>query len=222
MADRTSPRITMNALAEYLTASASRRRTIVSDQKSPKAFRVAYYGDAEDAIVGAIAGSGDLDQLNRGRAKVLALPTAKPWDVSRRDTQLEAIEAARAFLQHQNAAPLRGLSLARRRTSPLLVGTVSVSVRPELLVESSPGVIVGAIKLYFSKTLPLSDERARYAGAILQMAVENLKASQAVDFRRCLVLDVFAGRLSQAPRTYRRRRQDVDAACAEIAALWLA
>jgi hypothetical protein len=217
MADRTSPRVTMNALAEYLTAPASRRRTIVAEQKSPKTFRVVYYAEAEDAITGTIAGGEGLDP---GRSKVLALPTSKQWDVSRRDAQLEAIEAAREFLQQGEAASLRGLSFVRRRTHPLLVRTVAVSVRPELLVESSPGIVVGALKLYFSKTSPLVDDRARYAGAILQMAVETLRASQAVDYRQCFVLDVFARRLHQAPRTYRRRRQDIDAACAEIAALW--
>jgi hypothetical protein len=220
MPDRDSPRITLNALAEYLTAPAGRRRTIVSEQKSPKTFRVAYYAEAEDAIIGAIAGHADLEHLDRGRAKVRALPTGKAWDVSRRDTQLEAIESARAFLQGQDAALLQDLMLTKRRATPLLVGPVSVSVRPEMFVEAPAGTTVGALKLYFSKTSPLSDERARYAGVILQMAVERLRGEQSIDYRKCLILDVFAKRLHQAPRTYQRRRQDVDAACAEIAAIW--
>ncbi|ODS53415.1 MAG: hypothetical protein ABS36_12240 [Acidobacteria bacterium SCN 69-37] len=83
-------------------------------------------------------------------------------------------------------------------------------------------MIVGAVKLFFSKTAALNDERSRYAGAILQMAVEGLKGAQGVGHRLCLVLDVFAGRLHQAPRTSRRRRQDVEAACSEIETMWSA
>jgi hypothetical protein len=219
MPERTSPRIALNALAEYLTSSAGRRRSILAEQRNPKAFRVAYYAEAEDAIVAAIAGQGDMSHLDRGRAKVQALPTSKAWDVSRRDTQLEAIAAARAFLGTDDSATLRALAFSHRRSNPLLVGTVSVSVRPELLVESPDGKIVGAVKLYFSKSSPLSEERARYSGAILQMSVEAVRNSE-TDYRMCLVLDVFARKLHPAPRTSQRRRQDIDAACAEIAAIW--
>lgn len=212
----------MNALAEYLTASAGRRRAIITEQRSPKTFRVAYYADAEDAIVGAIAGQLSQAPLDAGRAKILVAPVSKQWDMARRDTQLDAIEAVRTFLQSAAADSLRDLALARRRTSPLLVGGVAVSVRPDLLVEATPGEVVGAVKLFFSKTAVLNDERSRYAGAILQMAVESLKGAQGVDHRRCLVLDVFAGRIHQAPRTSRRRRQDVEAACSEIETMWSA
>lgn len=220
MADRSAPRVTMNALAEYLTASAGRRRGIIAEQKSPKTFRVAYYADAEDAITGAISAQLSPAPLDAGRTKILSAPVTKPWDMARRDTQLEAIEAARAFLQSPSAAVLRDLTFARRRTSALLIGGVAVSVRPELLVEEEPHVVVGAVKLFFSKTAPLSDERSRYAGTILQMAVEGLRGAHSVDHRRCLVFDVFAQRLHQAPRASRRRRQDVEAACAEIEAVW--
>lgn len=222
MADRATPRVTMNALAEYLTASAGRRRAIITEQRSPKTFRVAYYADAEDAIVATIADQLSETPLEAGRARILAAAVSKPWDMARRDTQLEAIEAARAFLQTAGADSLRNLALARRRTSPLLVGGVAVSVRPDLLVEATPGVVVGVVKLFFSKTAALNEERSRYAGAILQMAIEGVKGAHGVDYRRCLVLDVFARRLHQAPRTSRRRRQDVEAACSEIETMWSA
>jgi len=222
MVERSSPRVTLNALAEYLTVPAGRRRSIVSEQKNPKAFRVAYYAEAEDAIIGALAGVSADDHLDRGRAKIQALPTVKEWDVARRDTQLEAIEAARAFIQTPQAAALRELKMVRQRTPPLLIGGVSVSVRPELIVQSSEGVAVGAVKLYLSKTSALTEERARYAGAILQVLVEKLNPDSGVIHSKCLVLDVFARRLYLAPRTHHRRRQDISAACAEIAAIWSA
>jgi len=212
----------LNALAEYLTAPAGRRRSIISEQKNPKTFRVAYYAEAEDAIVGALAGGSGADHLDRGRAKVLALPKSKEWEVARRDTQLQAIEAARAFMLTDQAATLHPLRMVRQKTNPMTIGVVSVSVRPELVVQSNQGVAVGAVKLFFSKTSALTEERARYAGAILQVFIENLNPRGAVEYRKCLVLDVFARHLYSAPRTHQRRRQDIDAACAEIAAIWSA
>lgn len=223
MPSRTEPRVTLNALADYLTASAGRRRSIVTDQKSPKTFRVAYYADAEDAVIGALSGGGTgdaLDHLARGRAKVMATHATKEWEQARRDTQLEAIEAARAFLESDVASPLLGLTTHRRRTAALLVSGVHVSVRPELFIADTTNATTGAIKLYFSKSGALPDERARYAGAILHRFVESLSPDASADYRSCFVVDVFARRLHAAPRTYRRRRQDIDAACSEIAATW--
>jgi hypothetical protein len=41
-----------------------------------------------------------------------------------------------------------------------------------------------------------------------------------VDFRDCLIVDVFGKLVFAAPRTYRRRWQEIEAACQEIALVW--
>jgi hypothetical protein len=147
----------------------------------------------------------------------MATHATKEWEQARRDTQLEAIEAARAFLESDVASPLLSLTTRRRRTVALLVSGVHVSVRPELFIADTTNATAGAIKLYFSKSGALPDERARYAGAILHRFVESLSPDASADYGSCFVVDVFARRLHLAPRTYRRRRQDIDAACSEIA-----
>jgi hypothetical protein len=218
---RNAPRVTLNALADYLTATAGRRRGIVAEQRRPKTFRVAYYAEAETAISAALAGGLDQTALDRGIERVHALPASKEWEIARRQTELDAIEACRAFLREGGAATLPPFSGAPQRARQLMINGVSVSVRPDLLVQPAAGPVTGALKLYFSKSAALTDERARYAGAVLHFYVEQiLRPSQQADYRQCFVLDVFARALYAAPRTYRRRRQDIEAACAEIAAIW--
>ena len=47
---RTDPRISINSMAEYLGATASRRQRIVEEQKRPPTFRVNWYQFAQDTI----------------------------------------------------------------------------------------------------------------------------------------------------------------------------
>jgi hypothetical protein len=211
----------LNALAEYLTATAARRRGIIAEQKRPKTFRVAYYADAESAIVEALADGSDLTALDRASERVQAMPANNEREAARRQSQLEAISACRAFLLGSPAKALPPLTRAPQRPRPLVMNGVVISVRPELLVVDDAGQTVGGLKLYLSKNDALTEERGRYAGAVLHYYLDQLRGPERpVDYRRCLVLDVFGRAIHLAPRTYLRRRQDIDAACAEISALW--
>jgi hypothetical protein len=218
---RSTARISLNALAEYLTATAGRRRGIIADQKRPKTFIVAYYSDAENGIVEALADGLDLSALDRAAGRIQALPASKEREAARRQSQLEAISACRAFLLGSSAKALPPLTRASQRPRPLVMNGVVISVRPELLVVDDAGQVVGGLKLYLSKNDVLTEERGRYAGAVLHYSLDQLRGPEGrVDYRRCLVLDVFSRAIHPAPRTYLRRRQDIDAACAEISALW--
>jgi hypothetical protein len=44
------PRISVNKLAEFITAKASRQRQILRDQKFPQDYKVTYYKEASEAI----------------------------------------------------------------------------------------------------------------------------------------------------------------------------
>lgn len=48
---RRSPRLSVNALAAYMTASAAGRERILLDQKYPKAYRTGWYREALSTIV---------------------------------------------------------------------------------------------------------------------------------------------------------------------------
>ena len=44
------PRISVNNLAEFITAKAARQRQILRDQKFPQDYKVMYYKEASEAI----------------------------------------------------------------------------------------------------------------------------------------------------------------------------
>lgn len=84
-------------------------------------------------------------------------------------------------------------------------------------------MLLGEIKLCFSKTHPLDREAGEYVGTALYEHAQMTMSDQGkIDPRYCMIIDVFAGKVHMAPRAYIARKRDMEAACAEIALHWLA
>jgi len=222
---RTSPRISVNGLAEYLVAGAARRRRIVQEQKRPKNYQAPYYTDAEEAIVKFLASpERDFGVLDQAAAKLREVETVSrriEWELTRRAACTEALQACRKLASGDLFA---GIAVTRAPQSPRLlqIGGVGVSVRPEIFLASpDEKPRVGGAKLFFSKNEALTEGRALYAGTILHQYLDtHQQRTGTVDYRHCLVIDVFAQKVFAAPRTYKRRRADIEAACLEITLAW--
>jgi hypothetical protein len=106
----------------------------------------------------------------------------------------------------------------------LEIGGVTVIVMPDLVVLGSGanGPVVGALKFRYVKTTPVTDKWAAYSTTLLhQFVEEHLGGSERVaDRRRCNLVDVFAGRIHEAPANFKALRKDVEAACWQIKELW--
>ena len=218
---RDTPRVSVHALSEYLTADAARRRAIVEEQKRPKDFRVIWYARAERAIAGFLATGGNTAAPLDAAVRELRnqRPTTAPA-LRRRDTCLQAIESFRRSIDKLDL-DFSGFKRSGQKFEAMNLAGVSVSVRPELLVTEASGRVVGAGKLYFSKADPLKEDRAGYLTTVLhQFVEEDLGAGAQANASRSFVLDVFPGRVWRAPGSFSRRRRVVSAACAELALTW--
>jgi hypothetical protein len=218
-----APRISVNKLGEYMTATPLRRRRIVQDQKRPKGFILPRYSEAQDAIAKYLAG----DELDAGRLlseieRLKLAPSATEWESSRKRL---ASEAMQSFLEMADEIDLDDLcaTLGGNFQPRLSIGGLEVSVRPEIVlsgVDRHGRPTAGAIKLYFSKTNPLSDSSAAYIATALHAFVEANLPSAHADPKHCRVIDVFGQKVYSAPRASARRRSDLIAACEEIARAW--
>lgn len=214
-------RISVSKLAEYMVAHPGRRRSILKDQKDPKAFKVAWYTQVTPVLV---------DYFVK-RDPVVVEKAIDSWHRAKPTTDFHEaqlglwIDTAEAFLRGSDDLDIDGLSFepADREAPHLELAGVSISVRPELLVRDQDGG-QGAWKLYFGKSHPLTESEGRetgsgsYAAAIAHhWADQNLRhPKQALS----AVLDVIPGQLFRAPRATKRMFDRLEAACAEIAAVW--
>lgn len=219
---RAEPRVTVTKLAEYLVATAVRRKSIIQDQREPSAFKVARYTDAERAITEYITAGFDESILDRAAARLALHEPRSEFDEQRVQLCREALRLIRGI---PLADELEGATVRAATSSPhtLSFGRVTVSVRPELVLKFVDGKNRerrGAIKLCFSKTHPLNKDSGEYVGAIVHQHALLGPDGEAVDHRRVLAVDVFAQRIFTAPKAIKTRLKDVAAACEEISIRW--
>jgi hypothetical protein len=228
---RKEPRISVNKLGEYLTATPARRRRIVHDAKYPSTFMVARYTTAENAIADWIC-SGCADDLMLAQA-MATLAQAEPgsqFSRVRRDCCLQAIDRAGELRDRLNLPSGRVSYVRTNTTIPVEFDEVTVSIRPEVLLytggsdEDEGERRLGGIKLYLSKQYPLNEQSADYVTTLLWQALVVRSAQELLllTHDQIKVVDVFAGEVFTLPRAHKQRLKEIAAACDEIHDRWAA
>jgi len=222
---RPLPRISVTKLGEYVgSRSASRRKTILVDQKYPKPFKTAIYNDCFDPLVGFfVDASHDPAAVKAAILAIQSRTVTTETEEMRRQVNSQALDH---LLKTAPSLPLNGITFrkAPQSTKPLLIAGVEVSIRPELeLVVTGKGGAVhyGLLKLYLSKSHPLTDDAGNYVATLVHSyASHRFTGPKSVDRKHCYVFDVFQEKLFVAPVNHTQRRKDINAACEEIASRW--
>lgn len=220
---RTSPRISINQLAAYLTATPSQRRRILQVAKNPPTFRVNWYDPARSAIAVFVRGGmANENILTDESARLYSLPVSSDYDETRNRTNAEAIDA---FLDCYDQIDTADSILEAPTSSTLqTIHNVDISIRPEFLISGrARGVdVCGGVKLYLSTSEPLTNQSAPYIAAALMQHIQShhQPTGHVARHALCQVIDVCARTVHSAPRATTRRFTDIAAACQEIALIW--
>jgi hypothetical protein len=221
---REGARISVNKLGEYITSKAARQRSILYNQKFPPDYVTPFYEDASEVISQFIAGAMERPAILENRINVLGqTPVNTTWQQRRTLGNIEAIET---FMGLIDDLDLSGLACRLGSHNPprMPIRNVEVSVRPEVILSRPApkgGRQVGALKLHFPKTNPLSEEAAGYVSAIAARFCDVYLADEgAADARLCFVLDLASARIYPGVKSTALRLKDVDAACDQIFNLW--
>ena len=216
-------KISINKLGEYMEASASRRKQILRDQKSPPTFKAARYRDAREEIVRFLEQGLVDDTFSMQRIEELRNDfSGSEFIVQDRKLSAEAIEN---FLPLSEELDIDGLTVESGEsfaTEIVNFGGTKVSMRLDaLLKDKKSGKIVGCVKLNFSKSAPLQNKSAEYVATALRAHLENnLSHPEDVDPSLCYVVDISTGTVWCAPKANKKRLSDLAAAGEEIAARW--
>lgn len=214
-------RISINKLGEYLTASPARRRRIVKDQKEPSTFIVARYADARQEIVTYMEGGMTNDDALANAAAHLR--QAPGTDFVRQD-KANSADAIEDFLEVADQLNFDGLTVEPTdptASASMEIANVTVSVRPEVLLRDElTGDVVGAVKLHFPKTAPLTEKAPDYVATTLREYLALNYDADSVDPKRCYVVDVPTRSVTCATKANKKKMSDVEAACEEVNARW--
>lgn len=217
------PRISLNKLGEYMTAATpSRRKRIVSDQQSPQPFIVARYKDAREAIVDFIvSGMGDRAGLFSLANRLRRSREGSEFAISDRIASADAIVSFIQAIDDIALGDCIAVAMPGTSSEGMSISGVYVSVRPDIYLRNwVTGEIVGALKLHFPKTSPLSSAGAEYVATAMRVYMEREKGCQNFDHRKCFVVDVPTASVTIAPKAHVRKMKDIEAACEEIAIRW--
>ncbi|WP_164017138.1 hypothetical protein [Pyxidicoccus trucidator] len=221
-ATRENPRVSVNKLGQYLTATPSLRKRIIHGQKHPVDPQYLRYPAAAQAIVEFLCEGRDEVILRYHQRRLLNAAPESDFDAHRLALCAEALQ--RCLVSVDGLAANAIASPAEADLPPLELSGVAINVRPEVIlrsVDAQGQMRSGLLKLYFSKHTPLDERSGQYIATVLhRYAEQRLEQRGPVDPRLVGVFDVFAGRLYFAPRAQQRRMNDVKLACEEIAARW--
>lgn len=215
---RIAPRISLNKLAEFMTAKPGRQQTIIKDQKQPNDFVVARYNLASNAITNYILQPHGFS-LQNAIAAIAPLATDSKWN--QQNAELCQAALIRFMTMAENLSwdgliPVAGDNFAPKMT----LNGVDISVRPEIILKSG-NKTVGGIKLYINKGTPLNQDSGGYVSTVLYRYLSDvLSTENDVSRNACMVVDVFGQNIYYAPKAYKRTMTDVEAACRNIAILW--
>lgn len=226
---KTAPKISLNKLIEYALANGPRRTRIIEDILRPKHYLLdTGYNDIERAFSMRLSSGGtssanllDLDlQLQHREART-------DHEDSRILNALDMIERARTLdLSMFTALKIEPVNA---KMPKLEVSGLAVSVNPSNFVScarrGTKTRLVGVVKPYFSMTAPLtgkrSAERAALHGMMLHWYAETfLEHLGDVAPSMCFSIDVFAQKITSAPKAFKSRRRHIEACALEICDRW--
>jgi hypothetical protein len=219
-----SPRISVSKLAEFTTAKAARQRQILRDQKYPTDFKGMYYKEATESISSCIV--KDLQDLSMIQNTIASLEQSNPSKVGTQRRVNANIDALENFEGMLDIIDLKGATASHGEQFPdkLSRQNVEISVRPEIILKAvgkGKLKLIGAMKLYFVRTFPLTEDSAGYISAILQEWCQScLVTDETVSGPLCCVVDVGAKKVWPGVKATAQRLKDIDAYCQNIAALW--
>ena len=210
-----------------MKSKAARQRKILADRKYPDPeFKLGtYHRESSEAVTEYLCdGAIDTTPLVNRRNILSQITTDKVGTARRINSNIDAIDRFSEMLDEIDF--MGGDATAGTNNSPYMkYWGVNISVRPEIILRGDGPKgkkLVGAVKLHFSKTHPLTEDGAGYISAILQDFCKQhvVNDVEIVNPSYCFVIDIGCQRVFKGVKSITQRLKDVQAECQNIAALW--
>lgn len=211
---RRHKKISLKGLADFMTASSSRQRTIVREFKYPTEdeahAKILYYREARDRIAAHHRSRHKVEWLDEQAGHLESLAS-----ISTGGTRTRLNHNGRALRAYARHFAKRDYAVLEDLTLGLQHDGVSVSVYPDLHVQEDGASKI--IKLDFGVKEP-DEEAVRIISQAMFEAAQT--GGLGLPSTGVLYLDVARGRTHRGARMGARTRRDIEAACSTISAIW--
>jgi hypothetical protein len=215
--------ISVNPLAEYVTATTGRKKTIIKQQKNPPAFIIVRYATAKSNMKKFFKNGFSEDEIINGIKFLQGKITLTDFQSNDRKNSIEAL---RTFLKLRFPLNFRNLkcSFLIIKKKVMLIEEVNVRVAPDIVLigEKNGITFYGGIKFHISKGQTFDNYSSLCAATAVKLFLKNevAKEGEIVDPDYCLSIDVFGERVTPAPKDHSEIEMKLMDACKEIKSLW--
>jgi hypothetical protein len=216
-------KISVNQLAKFLTSNSAKHRTIIKDLINPLAFKVNYYEKAQSGIREFLLDQSANEEILIKAIECLnAIVPQTEESASSRDNNIEALDSFLMTLEKIQFIDSSNKITPNKPCPRVVIDDVEISVFPECIFtgQIKKKNCIGAIKLYFSKSERLDDAMGAYIGGVTKQFLTEQYPNYTVQDNLVQIIDVFGKTIYSAPKAFKRRMDEIKAACAEIKLWW--
>jgi len=215
------PYVSINKLAEYMTANAIRRRQIIKILKKDSDFYKVYYSEVRNVIPKFFKSNYDSDILDVLITKIEEKVVSTDWEKNDNSNSIIAIQN----VLESNLPDLSNYNFIKDdfKIKKIELAGVTVTIKPDLFLQNKDNSKIGVLKHHIAKTPDnqLEDENRIYVATILKFALlEHGLEEKNIDDNACIAFDIFKKDYSTSSKSFKRTISAVEAACEEIALRW--
>ena len=215
------PYISINKLAEYMTANPLRRRQIITALKKDSDFIKVRYYEVRNIIVPFFKSEYDSSILDTTIKKIEEKVKDTTWTDSDDPNSILALNN----LKSAELPDLSEYSIIDDsfNLKSINIAGVDVTIKPELYFANNLTKKVGALKMHIAKTPEnqLKEENRLYASTLIKYAfLQSGFSEKEIDNNACISLDIFQKEYSFSPAAFKRKVDALTASCEEIALRW--
>jgi hypothetical protein len=217
------PQVSVRFLADYMAASAQKRRTIIRTCKYQTIARLIQHSEARSAIAGFYASKPDVAALAEKAQKIRDRLETKDFDRSQNEHNADYIDN---FLKVQDKITMPSVEiLSAGPSSSLMMNGVKVNTEIRLRFKrltSTNKIKLGAASFRYAKGKALAPEVAAWQSAFLLGYLKQVTDEDEAEAegKLCLTIDCFGGVMHSAPTNSVSRFQNMMAECESIAERW--
>lgn len=217
-------KISINQLADFSTATESRKKSILKQQKKPNPFLIPWYQLAKSKMKKSIVAKGDLEPIDLG---IEELNSRKPKSNRQVIDRQVSIEALRLFKEVRLPQMLKDFPyeiVKKGKIKSIYINGVEVIISPDVIyrVRINGQKFLGGVKLHVAKGNIFDNKQLRYISTLIYQYLNEIIAEDDEEVLKelCLSFDIFGQRVISAPRNIHKCLYDIREYCDEIKTLW--
>lgn len=215
--------ISINPMAEFLEATESRKKRIITEQLDPDPVRIPYYQKARSVIAKSILLNGDMNIIEDAIPQIAGRIVEKDWQRNDKVNSLKVLNLWKGMNLPEKFTNNKLIKISTKaKFFPLFGIQIKVSPTAIFKIEIDGQTYIGAFKIHLSKGKPFNVKQSAFVAQLLNLFLNNfvVREDEIVDPQLCLCIDPFSGTMVSASNKIKYDVNQLKQACQEIASIY--